>query len=134
MRVICPSCSAAYEVPDALLSAGRTVRCARCGEEWVAGAPAEEPEPPPPERAVPEPPDQYADPERFAPHLSAQAEMRRTASTRHGNFGLQAAWAASIAVLLVLGWSAYAWRSEVMQTWPASTWLYAALGLGSPGR
>jgi len=39
MRVACPSCAAAYEVPDALLTADRTVRCARCGENWKPMAP-----------------------------------------------------------------------------------------------
>jgi hypothetical protein len=40
-----------------------------------------------------------------------------------------AAWAASIAVLLLLLWAGYAWRAQVMQAWPASERLYAALGL-----
>ncbi|MBN9561411.1 MAG: zinc-ribbon domain-containing protein [Alphaproteobacteria bacterium] len=34
MRIVCPACSAAYEVPDALLGSPRPVRCARCGHEW----------------------------------------------------------------------------------------------------
>jgi len=77
MRVLCPSCAAVYEVPEPLLGAGsRTLRCGRCGTEWVLpGAPAEveplsaapeeakltptaaaEPPPPPaPEPATPEP-------------------------------------------------------------------------------
>jgi predicted Zn finger-like uncharacterized protein len=40
MRVACPSCAAAYEVPDVLLTADRIVRCARCGENWKPMAPA----------------------------------------------------------------------------------------------
>ena len=35
MRIVCPGCEAAYEVPEAMLSPGRTVRCARCGRDWV---------------------------------------------------------------------------------------------------
>ena len=35
MRIVCPTCSAAYEVPDSLLGTGRPVRCARCTREWV---------------------------------------------------------------------------------------------------
>ncbi len=35
MRIACPSCSAAYDVPDSLMTAGRVVRCARCGGEWA---------------------------------------------------------------------------------------------------
>ncbi len=36
MRIVCPSCQAAYEVPDKLLSGSpRKVRCARCATHWV---------------------------------------------------------------------------------------------------
>ena len=36
MRISCPSCMAAYEVPDALIgSAPRQLRCARCGVAWT---------------------------------------------------------------------------------------------------
>jgi predicted Zn finger-like uncharacterized protein len=36
MRIDCPACAAAYNVPDALLVPGRAVRCLRCGTEWQA--------------------------------------------------------------------------------------------------
>lgn len=40
MRISCPSCSAAYEIPDHVLGkAGRTLRCARCGTEWAISVP-----------------------------------------------------------------------------------------------
>lgn len=57
MRIVCPSCQAAYEVPDKLLgSSPRKVRCARCGGSWVpepVAAPILQPpsEMPPPEAA-----------------------------------------------------------------------------------
>lgn len=41
MRIVCPACSAAYEVPVRLLGAGRPVRCARCGHEWMPEAATE---------------------------------------------------------------------------------------------
>lgn len=63
MRIACPNCSAAYEVPDALLATGpRLLRCARCGTQFTAPgatpaptAPAAEPPrpAPPPEAATP---------------------------------------------------------------------------------
>lgn len=72
MRIVCPSCHAAYEVPESLLATGKGVRCAKCGTEWVplpaepvpppAAAPPPEPAPspppppPPPAAAVAEPP------------------------------------------------------------------------------
>lgn len=60
MRIVCPSCDATYEVPDAMLAGGpRAVKCARCGGEWtptlppaeaptdaLAAAPPAEPSPP----------------------------------------------------------------------------------------
>ena len=64
MRITCPACNASYEVPDAMLVAGRAVRCARCMREWEPllppPAPAEAPaipavEPPAPEPAAFEP-------------------------------------------------------------------------------
>lgn len=36
MRIRCPSCSATYDVADALLDPPRTVRCARCAHDWTA--------------------------------------------------------------------------------------------------
>lgn len=35
MRIVCPSCAATYDVPDAALAPGRPVRCTRCGTEWA---------------------------------------------------------------------------------------------------
>ena len=56
MRIVCPNCHAAYEVPESLVTGGKAVRCARCGTEWTPAAEA----PPPPEAAPrpapPEPP------------------------------------------------------------------------------
>lgn len=41
MRIACPSCSAAYEVPESLLASGpRLLRCARCGHQFQASMPA----------------------------------------------------------------------------------------------
>ncbi len=40
MLIVCPNCAASYMIDQAAVgSAGRTVRCARCKETWVAGAP-----------------------------------------------------------------------------------------------
>jgi len=55
MRIRCPSCSATYEVPDAMLDPPRTVRCAKCTHDWIAVA-IVEPE-------VVEEPEQTAEPE-----------------------------------------------------------------------
>lgn len=34
MRITCPACAAAYDVPDRLVGARRRLRCARCGHDW----------------------------------------------------------------------------------------------------
>ena len=36
MHIACPTCNAAYEVPDRLIgAAGRQLRCAKCGHAWL---------------------------------------------------------------------------------------------------
>lgn len=64
MRIACPDCNAAYDVPPAQLAPGRLTRCARCGAVWAPVAtedasppiPAEVIEPRPPTIPTPEPP------------------------------------------------------------------------------
>ena len=41
-------------------------------------------------------------------------------------------WVVSLVIWGVVIWAAYAYRSEIMDAWPPSQRLYAALGLG-PG-
>ena len=35
VRIVCPSCAAAYDVPETALAPGRAVRCGRCGTQWA---------------------------------------------------------------------------------------------------
>jgi predicted Zn finger-like uncharacterized protein len=40
MRIVCPNCSTSYEIDGSKLgAAGRTVRCSRCRETWLARGP-----------------------------------------------------------------------------------------------
>jgi predicted Zn finger-like uncharacterized protein len=54
MKIVCPACEAAYEVPEVVLTSRRKMRCARCAHDWVpsaakaAAAAAPAPVPPPP--------------------------------------------------------------------------------------
>jgi predicted Zn finger-like uncharacterized protein len=41
MRLECPACAAAYDVPDTLLKPGRPVRCVRCNALWQPEPPME---------------------------------------------------------------------------------------------
>ncbi len=45
MRIMCPACTASYDVPDALLGGRRSVRCVRCLREWQPGQPTVAPLP-----------------------------------------------------------------------------------------
>ena len=130
MRLVCPSFSVSYEVPDSLVPAGRAVRCARCAGEWtpvvaeVAGAaPAAEPEPAPvarePEVRQPQP---FTAMERLAAHPAVSRPDRL----------LQAAWALSVVVLVAAVGAGYVWRGEIMHAWPPSARMYAAFGMGAP--
>jgi predicted Zn finger-like uncharacterized protein len=178
MRIVCPNCSAEYEVPEARLRAGRAVRCARCGGTWVpepaqaadvsavaapAPAPVAPPVPSTVERAgfdladLPaahdafEPPaevervrvrEPFADPEEVpatdAPRSAAPALrleeplLPRTAppARRSSPAGALLEWGLSALALACLLWAAYAWRDTIMQAWPPSIRVYAALGIG----
>jgi predicted Zn finger-like uncharacterized protein len=128
MRIVCPICSATYEVQDALLAPGRAVRCTRCSEQWVPI----DATPPPPTVVADEPPD------RRAREPLSTASPRWTAMDRLASHPaplprtdpwLRVAWAASVVVLLLAGWGAIAWRADVMRAWPPGTRLYDAIGL-----
>jgi len=130
MRLVCPSCSVAYEVPDSLVPVGRAVRCARCGGEWtpvameVAEA-AAVPEPEPEPAAVvrePGPPPAFTAMERLAAHPAVSRPDRL----------LQAAWALSVLALVAAVGAGYVWRGEIMHAWPPSARMYAAFGMGAP--
>jgi len=61
MRLECPACDAAYDVPEGLLGPSRKVRCVRCGRQWVPGvplmSPIAAPKPAPPVSPATAPPD-----------------------------------------------------------------------------
>ena len=142
MRIVCPVCSATYEVSDSLLAPGRTVRCARCEEEWTPVSAT--PSPPPESALVPvsepaatpglEPDDDLLPPPRQPregmPPLSAMERLAsRPAPLPRGPAGVRAAWGASILLLIVFGWGLIAWRGDIMHAWPPSERLYDLLGL-----
>lgn len=124
MRIECPSCGAEYNVPDRLLAGpARTLRCSRCQAEFplprIEAAPP--PPPPPPPEPAPEPP-----PPAAPEPTSAAAEPE---PTPRDDRRLKLAWAASVlAVVTALAVFVLA-RDSVMAAWPASTRLFATLGL-----
>lgn len=140
MLIVCPSCQAEYNVPDALLGhRPRQVRCARCAMEWLPEelrvAPVEEIEIPiavPVENAAsPEPYVEPAPP--VSPSVQDETRLPTTAGSgarAGGGVTLALAWLVSFAVLGAAGWSAILWRDAISQAWPASQRLYQWVGLG----
>jgi predicted Zn finger-like uncharacterized protein len=124
MMIECPACATRYTVSEtAIPEAGRTVRCAKCGESWFQPRPepeiaveAEEPDASPPTEDIAE-----AEP---APVPEAPAPRDRAGRRR------QWAWAAIILVALV-GASSFA-----VSRWGTPDWLplpRATFAAGAPG-
>jgi predicted Zn finger-like uncharacterized protein len=137
MRVVCPSCDAAYDVPETVLTARPMLRCARCAHEFqppalppaepegfpVEAAEVAEPEAffdPVPE-AEPEAPAAEAPPDHPPPHADAVPRARRRQ--------VLAGWAASFMVIVLAISLGISWRRPVMRAWPPSIRLYAVFGL-----
>ena len=128
MRIACPTCDATYEVPDALIGAGRRLRCAKCAHEWLVGpespavppfnAPAAAPaeDAPPPPMTEPRPP---------APPPAAVAAP---AGGRFAAAALWAAWIGSGLLLAAAGVAAWVWRDPIMAAWPPAARVYLLFG------
>lgn len=141
MRIVCPTCQAAYEVPEKLLSGTpRKVRCARCGNTWLPEAAAPPPAAPPDamadERSQPPAPEPAPEPELPPPPIVPRAELKlappapEPAPGRGMALLAGLAWLASVAALAGAGWAAFAWRDEIMALWAPSRRFYLLLGLG----
>ena len=78
----------------------------------------------PPQRFAPEPAERILAPP--AAHVAPPARRRRAPPA------VWLGWVASVAVWGMVIWAGYAYRAQVMDAWPPSQRLYAALGLG-PG-
>jgi predicted Zn finger-like uncharacterized protein len=141
MILTCPSCSTRYTVDEAKFPpAGRTVRCAKCGHSWHQPGPEPEPVPEPEPAAVVAPFAPQAAPvkEEAAPFSSgsatrAYAPAAQVPEKPRGQ-GLQTAavvagWIGLIAVVLLIGWSAYRYRQDIAVIWPQSATVYSSVGL-----
>lgn len=129
MRIECPACATAYEVPPDRLAPGQVVRCARCGSDWTPLQP-ETPQP----LALPSEPGPIPQPAPIAepePEPSPEPEQfSSTPQTRtQDKWPLRLAWLLTLLILAVALASAYQARDRIMQAWPPSTRAYTALGL-----
>lgn len=128
MRITCPSCSAGYEVPDSLMPAGRVVRCARCGSEWTpvaVSAVAPEADARTAEVVFPA---QEAAANWSVARQSAMDRLAANPARTQSRLPLRLAWAASVLVLVLAVWAAFAWRADIAAAWPPSGRVYALFG------
>lgn len=131
MRLVCPHCAAAYDVPPGLLAGRSAVRCARCGQQWV-----EQGGPTPALDEAPEGADAGTGAllapgaaDAPAPAFGPPRRLARSSDIRSSDMGPRFGWAASVLALTLGAWSAVAWRTDVMHAWPPSERLYSVLGL-----
>jgi len=68
--------------------------------------------------------------------MSAMERLAAPAPKPRSPLLLRAAWAASVAVLVLAAGAAIMWRGEIVAAWPPSGLAYAALGMhpGGPSR
>lgn len=147
MILTCPQCATRYQADAAKFQpAGRNVRCAKCGHLWHQDAPPPEPdltaeeivapEPAPPPPPPTPPPVVVPRPAAFAPNpvVAREAPAPAAAAPRApsrwpARIGIGTGWAALIAVILLIGWSALSFRQQIATIWPQSASLYAAMGM-----
>jgi predicted Zn finger-like uncharacterized protein len=137
MILTCPNCATRYEADAAKFAPpGRKVRCAKCGHVWHQDAPGfemAEPEPAVVEPALPEPEPAprraaYVPPEPVAAPEPQVEATDRTPARWPARLGYGLGWAGLVAAILVIGWSALAYRQQVAAHWPRTASFYAALG------
>ncbi len=124
MRILCPQCQAAYEVPERLIAGGRLLRCVKCRHEWAEAPPASEP--PAPAPSVPPP----ASPSSAPPPIPAQHRPPQPIDPppRREGRALAAAWTASALALVGLIAALLAYQAPITAAWPPMARLYLLLG------
>jgi len=136
MRIDCPSCGAAYEVPDTALAAGpRLLRCTACGHEFEVRPPALEPPqpgaakpgaPPPPEPKAP--PEPRRPPPASSPRPGSPLPAERPAPPAPDRVALLG-WVATLAALGAGGWLAVTEHVAIAEAWPPARHIFQLLGL-----
>ena len=144
MILTCPQCATRYQVDGSKFpTAGRNVRCAKCGNVWHQLGPVPEPDPDAeitveePRRPAP------AAPIEVEPQVSAfvapqaretsadVAEPVRPAPRRSwlGRVAIVFGWLVLAGLIAGTGWAAINYRQKVAMLVPQTTSLYAAAGL-----
>lgn len=135
MRILCPQCQAAYEVPERLIAGGRLLRCVKCRHEWSEAPPPDAappaPEPTAPAPSVPPPTPLPPSPLAAAPPpIPAQHRPPQPMGPppRSQGRALAAAWTASALVLIGLLAALLAYQAPITAAWPPMARLYLLLG------
>ena len=116
MILTCPQCSTRYHVDGKSIAApGRTVRCASCGNRWLAKPPADAPQ------VIELNPAAPLAPSRFWPVAGPEAGRSRGSASLVG-------WLVGVLVILIVA-SAVIGRNEIVAGFPASASIYQRLGL-----
>jgi predicted Zn finger-like uncharacterized protein len=144
MILTCTSCGTRYSVDGSKFpTAGRTVRCAKCGHSWHQPGEAPEPavdampetiaEASAPSRSEPvaavrsEAPEFYEpSPARGFTPLAASQEPRTPLGPK---IAVVAGWIGLIAVVLLIAAAAVRYRQDIATIWPQSAAVYSTLGL-----
>ena len=125
MQLVCPSCAATYSVPDAMIGAGRNMRCVRCQHDWFAAPPGPDAAPAP--AAMPAQPLPMA--KKPLPLPAARQAAPPAPVAAAGTSALLAlAWIGSLGLVAAGGWALWAYRAPLADLWPPLSRLYALLG------
>jgi predicted Zn finger-like uncharacterized protein len=135
MRIVCPNCAAAYEVPASRMTPQRKVRCAGCGGEWVPMREASE-APPPPDAAPPpsaHTPDRAPQIEATLPPLTAMDRLSATAHRPRVTASLIAAWVMTFMALIAAVTAVVVWREPLVRIWPPGSRILGPISPPPPG-
>ncbi len=151
MILTCPQCETRYQADASKFpAAGRSVRCAKCGNVWHQIGPAPEPDPeaeievqerpavqpPPPPPPEPDIAPVQARVAAFAPQPTVQPALTaddvrraRSGGAWLGRAAVVAGWVVLVVLVLVIGAAAVSFRDAIATWLPQTSSFYAAAGL-----